>query len=127
LAKIFKITDGDLEKDSLKRLKVITGTDIIRQDVREIVLNSLSPDLVSEDGDAFSDLVEGLITLRITAMMEKLQDLFNQTDIERDETERIREIDAVVVRRSKIDPRTMKFWIRLLTLSGTEQEITGEV
>jgi hypothetical protein len=127
MAQTFKITDGDFTKDSLKRLNTVTGIDIVRQSIRETILNSLSPELVSEADDNFLDLTEGLLTLRIIAMIERLQRIFNETNVQRDGSERIREIEVVAVKRSRLDPRNVKFWARILTVSGSPEEFLGEV
>lgn len=125
MAITIRVIDGDFRRDGLGRFLTVTGRDLLSQHVREELANSIRVTGLSDLGDRFLDFIEGLLSMRIRTRLEELKKDLDQVGVDRNLSEVIREVREIVVKRSKVDPRTVRFWVKVVNGELSAIEIAG--
>jgi len=120
MSQTFWVENGDTKFDDFGRIVLISGKDLLKQHTRELIYSSLSRDDIVSIDDSF--LAEAFLNIRLVSQLETLKRLLDNSGIYRDESERIYEIALVLVKRSKIDKRMIRFWVQLKSLAGVIEE-----
>lgn len=125
-----KITpNGDFEKGSFNEFLTVTGIDLLRQHVKETVLEVSTIDDVArlEVNDKLMNIVESMLALRFSTGLRALRNILALRSVVRNPDEQVGKIDAVVVIKSKDDKRVFKFWIQVFSVGNNTAEITGGI
>ena len=118
-----KVYDGDILVDTLGKLELLAGKSLIHQHVLIEGIDSI-PDNLPVDS-SIDDVLEGFLSLRIKARLDALKDSLLLSDVTRSGEETIERIDIVLAKRVPWDPRTIKFWARVICGTGETQDVVG--
>lgn len=125
----FKMENGDFTIDDLNRFKVVSGINLLRQHVGHAIkeavqLKDLSTTFI---GDSVIDVIESLIGARLYVAITNLRDILRITTVKRSSDERISKIDAIFVKREKLDPRNFRFWVRVTSENKTTEDLVNNI
>lgn len=126
MAITLKVVNGDFQKDVMNKLKTETGSPLLSQHVMEELQNSIG--MISDAVDArdgYIDFIIGLLSLRIQTRLDMLASILKLVNVQRTGEERIRNVDAINVKRGAADPRSISFWVRVISDAGVASTLTG--
>ena len=119
-----KIVDGDFVVDDLGQLSLLSGKSLLVQHINNEGINSIPREL-PVDG-VINDLLEGFLSLRLKSRLDILKKNLLLSNVNRAGEEAIDRVDIVLAKRVPTDPRTIKFWVRVISGAGETTDIVSE-
>lgn len=129
MATTLKVIDGDFIIGSFNEFETITGNALLRQHVQEAIMELMQiRNLVDADpGSATSNLLEGILSLRLFQGLQALKGIMNNKQVPRNAEEQFGEVSFLAVKRNRLDPRILNFVVQVLSLSKLTTEVVGGI